>query len=112
MMMIIVLAVRLLFCWVEFTIRARQRRSNDAGTSDNTTAELSNEDVNPSDEHAVGAKSSRRSSMAVLYNRIVRSEEAPVEVKYMAGAAFALQAVLFGTFAASLGRFLGKAAIE
>ena len=46
--------------------------------------------------------------MAVLYNRIVRSEKPPVEVQCMVGAAFALQAVSFATFAA----LLGKAAIE
>jgi hypothetical protein len=66
------------------------------------TAELSNaEDAAISDERAVGMKS-RRSSMAVLYNRIVRSQEAPVEVKYVAGVAFALQAGQFVACAAMI----------
>ena len=42
--------------------------------------------------------------MAVLYNRIVRSQEAPVEVKYMAGVAFALQALMFVIMAATMGK--------
>ena len=103
MMMIIVLAVRLLFCWIELMIRARQRSNKDAGNNDNTTAKLSNEDVTISAERAVGAKS-RRSSMAVLYNRIVRSQEAPAEVKYMAAYAFASQAVFFVPMAAYIGK--------
>jgi hypothetical protein len=81
-MMLIVLADRLIFCWTELTTRARQRRNNDTANNNDTTAELNNADVDRSDERAVGAKS-RRSSMAVLYNRIVRSQEAPIEVKYM-----------------------------
>ena len=103
MMMIIVLAVRLVFCWIELVIRARQRRNNDTGNNNNATAELSNVDVAISAERALGA-SSRRSSMAVLYNRIVRREEAPVEVKYMAGYTFAIQAVLFVSIAAAFGK--------
>ena len=43
MVMIIVLAVRLLFCWIELTIRARQRRNDN---NKDTMAELGNEDVN------------------------------------------------------------------
>ena len=101
-MMIIVLAVRLLFCWIELMIRARQCRHNDTANNNDMTAELNNaEDVAISDERAVGTKS-RRSSMPVLYNRIVRSQEAPVEVKYVAGVAFALQAGQFVACAAMI----------
>ena len=100
-MMIIVLVVRLVFCWIELTIRARQRRDNGTGNN-NATAELSNAEVS-SDECAVGARR-RRSSMAVLYNRMVCSQEAPVEVKYMAGVAFALQALMFVIMAATMGK--------
>lgn len=103
-MMIIVLAVRLIFCWIELRVERMQRR-NDGTDNSTTSAEVGIEDVRSDEERAVGATKSRRSSMmAVLYNRIVRSEEAPVEMKYMAGATFALQAVIFVYNAASIGK--------
>ena len=101
-MMIIVLAARLIFCWIELTVRRMQRRNGD--TDNTTVAEIGIEDVRSDDKRAVGATKSRRSSMTVLYNRIVRSEEAPVEMKYMTVAAFAFQAVLFVYNAAAMGR--------
>ena len=101
-MMIIVLAVRLIFCWIEQTMRRMQRRNDD--TDSTTSVEVGIEDVRNDEERAAGATKSRRSSMAVLYNRIVRSEEAPVEMKYMAVTAFALQAVMFVGYAAHTGK--------
>ena len=102
-MMIIVLAVRLIFCWIELTIRRMQRRDD---YTDNTSSGEVCIEERSDEERAVGATKSRRSSMAVLYNRIVRSEEAPVEMKYMAVATFALQAVLFVGNAAAFGKQL------
>ena len=82
-MLMIIFFVRFVFCWIEITVRARQR-GNDGGA-------------------AAGARS-RRSSMAVLYHRVVRSGDAPVHMQYMAGALFAMQPSFFVMFAAVLGR--------
>ena len=60
-----------------------------------------------SDSGAVaGGARRRRSSMAVLYHRVVRSEDAPVHMQYMAGALFALQPSLFVVHATRFGRKL------
>ena len=97
LMMIFVLAVRLIFCWIEVTIRAHMRR-REYDTDNNNTAIVGRDDVPRSGANA------RRSSMKVLYNRIVRSQEAPVELQYMAGGLFALQGGLFVVNAAAIGR--------
>jgi hypothetical protein len=82
-MLMIVFFVRIVFCWIEIEVRARQH-GNDGGA-------------------AAGARS-RRPSMAVLYHRVVRSEDAPVHMQYMAGALFVLQAPIFVAYAARFGR--------
>ena len=46
----------------------------------------------------------RRSSMAVLYDRIVHSERAPIEMQCMDGALFALQTALLVCYAAKMGK--------
>ena len=46
----------------------------------------------------------RRSSMAVLYHRIVSSGDVPVHMQYLVGASFALQPILFIVMAARYGK--------
>ena len=82
-MMIVVLAVRVAFCYIEVAVRARQRRRTETG--------------------AVAARG-RRPSMAVLYDRVVRSRDAPVHVQCAAGGLLALQPLLFVCYAASKGK--------
>ena len=84
-MMIVVLAVRVAFCWVEVTVRARQRRRAETG--------------------AVAARG-RRSSMVVLYHRVVRSRDAPIQMQRAAGGLLALQSLLFVCYAAIKGKVL------
>ena len=55
---------------------------------------------------AAARSKTRRSSMAVLYTRIVGSDDAPVHMQYLAGALFALQPPLFVALAARFGREL------
>ena len=68
-------------CWrdIEVAVRARQRRRTETG--------------------AVAARG-RRPSMAVLYDRVVRSRDAPVQMQRAAGGLLALQSVLFVCYAA------------
>ena len=78
--MIVVLAVRVAFCYIEVAVRVRQRRRTETG--------------------AVAARG-RRPSMAVLYDRVVCSRDAPVHVQCAAGALLALQSLFFVCYAAS-----------
>jgi hypothetical protein len=105
-MLTIIFFIRILFCWIEIKLRARQR-GNEAGTSATSDAEPRAPQING--EHASGENGrsnviQRRSSMAVLYHRIVLSDDAPVQMQYMAGALFALQQVLFVFFASQFGK--------
>ena len=91
-MLTIIFMVRVTFCWIEMNVRDRQR-PNETDTCATTT-------------DARGANR-RRSSMAVLYHRVVRSDDdAPVHMQYLAGALFALQLVLFVEYAAWFGKKL------
>ena len=91
-MLTIIFMVRVTFCWIEMKVRDRQR-PNETDTGATTT-------------DATGAKR-RRSSMAVLYHRAVRSDDdAPVHMQYLAGAMFALQPVLFVEYSARFGKQL------
>lgn len=80
--LVIVLFIRIVFCWIEMKVRAHQH-DDDGGA-------------------AAGARH-RRSSMAVLYHRVVRSEGAPVHMQNMAGVLFALQPGFFVVYAALFG---------
>ena len=82
-MMIVVLAVRIAFCYIEVVVRARQRRRTETS--------------------AVAARG-RRPSMAVLYHRVVRSCDAPVHMQCAAGGLLALQSLLFVYYAAQQGK--------
>ena len=95
-MLIIVFLVRVAFCWIEMKVRDRQR-PNETANADFQTPQ------DDSGTTAGGAKK-RRSSMAVLYHRIVRSDDAPVHMQYMAGALFALQLIIFVDYAAGIGK--------
>ena len=95
-MLVIVFLVRVAFCWIEMKVRDRQR-PNETANADFQTPQ------GDSGTTAGGAKK-RRSSMAVLYHRIVRSDDTPVHMQYMAGALFALQPIIFVDFAAGIGK--------
>ena len=82
-MMIVVLAVRVAFCYIEVAVRARQRRCAATG--------------------AVAARG-RRPSMAVLYDRVVRSRDAPVHMRCAAGGLLAMKSLLFVYLAAQQGK--------
>lgn len=83
--LVIIFFIRIIFCWIEIKVRARQH-GHDSGA-------------------AAGARS-RRSSMAVLYNRVVRSEDAPVHMQCLAGVLFALQPCYFVLWTAVFGGVL------
>ena len=107
-MMTGVLAVRLIFCWIELTLRAHVRGgSNNKDTDNNTGGSDGNADVS-GDQSAPRHAKRRKSSMSILYTRIVRSQEATVEMQYMAGGSFVLQAVQFVLYAAAIGKKSGN----
>ena len=81
--MIVVLAVRVAFCYIEVALRARQRHRTETG--------------------AVAARG-RRPSMAVLYDRVVRSRDAPVHMRCAAGGLLAMKSLLFVYLAAQQGK--------
>ena len=93
-MLLVVLAFRLLFCWIEITLRSFKHRKETTPVDPSTSA---------TDETTAGARKKRRSSMSVLYDRIAHSQNAPMYMKYAAGIWFALGAIIFVVFAASLG---------
>ena len=107
-MLIIVFFVRVTFCSIEMKVRDRQR-DNETDTSATTNA---GQQTPETDEDASGENSrsneararARRSSMAVLYHRIVRSEDALVHMRCMAAVLFALQPVLLVCTAAYVGK--------
>ena len=105
-MMAVALAVRVISCWVELTIRARMRHGSNDDAGNNLGSSDGNADVSGDGERvaAMGSNSRRRASTAVLYNRIVRSQEAPVAMQYLTGGSFALQAIQFVPIAANIGR--------
>ena len=92
-MLIIVFLVRVAFCWIEMKVRDRQRPN-----------ETANADLQTPPGTTAGGAKKRRSSMAILYHRIVRSDDAPVHMQYMAGALFALQLIIFVDYAAGIGK--------
>ena len=106
--LVIVFFIRIVFCWIEIKLRARQR-GNETGTSATTDAGLQTPQNN---RHASGGNGrsngaqARRSSMVVLYHRIVLSGDSPVHMQYMAGALFALQPILFMFNVAEFGKEL------
>ena len=95
-MLIIVFLVRVAFCWIEMKVRDRQR-PNETANADFQT---------PQDDSGTtaGSAKKRRSSMAILYHRIVRSDDAPVLMQYMAGELFAHQLIIFVDYAAGIGK--------
>ena len=108
LMLTIVLFVRVVFCWIEMKVRDRQR-PNETATSATTNAgqraPQTDEDASSEISRSNGSRA-RRSSMAVLYHRIARSDDrdAPIHMQCMAGALFALQPALFVFAAAYVGR--------
>jgi hypothetical protein len=94
-MLLVVLAFRLLFCWIEITLRLFKHRKETTPVDPSSSA---------TDEITAGARKKRRSSMAVLYDRIVHSQNAPIHMKYTAGTWFASVAIIFVVIAANLGR--------
>ena len=95
------LAVRLIFCWVEVTVRAHMRRGSNKDTDNNTGGSDGNAHVSGNESAPRRAKS-RRSPTPVLYQRIVRSQDARNDFQYIAGGLFAVPTVLFVTYAANI----------
>ena len=101
LMLTIVFAVRIVFCWIEMKVRARQRGDE---TDPSTTADTDLQTPRTDTGGAAARSKTRRSSMAVLYTRIVGSDEVPVHMQYLAGVFFALQPLLFVVYAARFGK--------
>ena len=101
-MMMVVLLVRIAFCWIEVAIRAHQRHHGASNTANDRDA-IDNSTRSITEASTVGAKS-RRSSMTVLYTRIVHSDDAPLQMQYVAVGFFALQPIIFVFYAANTGR--------
>lgn len=91
-MLLLVLAVRVVFCCIEMKLRKLKRRKK------TTTADAY--------VSTTAGPRQRRSSMSVLYNRIIHSRNAPVHMKYASGVWFAWIAVIIVVLAASFGRRL------
>ena len=108
-MLTIVFVVRVVFCWIEVKARAHQRRNKEDTHRSGVEAVLRSPqpdgDISGENKRSNVTKTkARRSSMAVLYQRIVSSDDAPVHMQYLAGAAFALQPILFVILAAQYGK--------
>ena len=93
--LLVVLAFRLIFCWIEITLRSFKHRKKKLVVNSFASAIA---------ETTAGAIKKRRSSMSVLYDRIAHSQNAPVHMKYAAGIWFASGAIIFVLIAANLGR--------
>ena len=94
-MLLVVLAFRLLFCWIEITLRSFKHRKESAPVDPSSLA---------TDETTADARKKRRTSMSVLYDRIAHSQNAPIHMKYAAGIWFASVAIIFVVIAAAFGR--------
>ena len=105
-MLVIIFCIRIEFCWVEIEVRARQRIISTARTATQNGADDGNNRSRET-ESSAGYKS-RRSSMAVLYDRVVRSDDAHVHMQYLAGALFLLQPILFVLDAVALVREISE----
>ena len=108
-MLSIVFAVRVAFCWIEVKVRAHQRRNKESTTINAAGVDLRSSqpdgDIGGENNRSNETKTkARRSSMAVLYHRIVSSDDVPVHMQYLAGASFVLQPILFIVYAARDGR--------
>ena len=110
-MLTVVLAVRLIFCWLEVKVRHYQKRhthrdgtaaANGAyqGDGERGTEDGGSEDPNRSRRRP----KTRRSSMKVLYDRIIDSREAPTHMKFLAISLFCLQPIILVGQAASIGK--------
>ena len=107
-MLTIVFVVRVVFCWIEVKARAHQRRNKESTHRSGADAVLRSPqpdgDISGENKRSnVTKPKARRSSMAVLYQRIVSSDDAPVHMQYLAGASFALQPIHFVILAARYG---------
>ena len=88
-LMAIVFVIRVAFCWIEVTVRARQRRT---GTNI------------PANATDVGVRR-RRSSMRVLYDRVIHARgDVTIQMQCAAVGLFAIQSVYFVSNAACFGR--------
>lgn len=110
-MMAIVLCFRALFCWIEITVRAYQKRITRANCNDTMAMFAPRKPAGSSLRLSIvtlagDAVKKRRSSMMVLFNRIVHSQDAPEHMKYMVGALLALQPILFVIYSAAFGKVL------
>ena len=94
-MLLAVLVFRLLFCWIEITLRSFKHREETNPVDPSSSA---------ADETTAGARKKRRTSTTVLYDRIAHSQNAPIHMKYAAGIWFASGAIMFVANAAWLGR--------
>ena len=109
-MMAAVFVIRVAFCYIEFNIRENMRRRDHGADIEISQIALPpNNEAEPSDnDHSSirtnAAAKSRRSSMAVLYHRIIRSGEAPVQMQFLAFAMFAMQPIIFVPYVALIGK--------
>jgi len=110
MMLAVVLVVRLVICWFELQIRNHQRHNRTAlaeGVRERDGGEWEGDMNAGTDSHLRRANSrarSRRTSMTVLYNRIVHSRDAPVHMKYLAFGLFCSGPILLVFAAANTGK--------
>ena len=100
----IVLAVRIFFCWIEIKVRQYQSRNRHLDDHHAPSEGVAQHGGGDSSAHPNTSSRSRRSSMQVLFNRIVHSTEAPMRIRYLAVSLFCLQAVLLVCNAANIGR--------
>lgn len=109
-MLTIVFVVRIAFCWIEIKVRAH-RRNDTTGNGNSAIAEAGrrtfrnhHDEASRSSEPDAAPAAKRRASMAVLYHRIVRSDDSPVHMQYLAAALFASQPIIFVSLAAQFGK--------
>jgi hypothetical protein len=96
-MLLVVLVFRVLFCMIEIKLRSF-KHSKETSTVDAPSSTPAHS--------AGGARKKRRTSTAVLYERIAHSHNAPVHMKYASGVWFAWMAIIFVLFAAAIGKGL------
>ena len=110
-MLAIVLIVRIVFCWIELKVRRHQSRSHHLddltisssadGAPQNTDGVGEDTDGNTSPRTGAATRR-RRSSINVLYARIVHSRES--HMRYLAVGLFCLQPIILVCVAAALGK--------
>ena len=100
-----VFVIRIIFCLIEHKLRELRHKYN--STKDGVCCTLKRDEGSDgsADNHRGSQRNiPRRSSISVLFHRVVRSKDMPVHMQYFAGATFALQPVLLVLNAAIFGK--------